>query len=136
MSNIIVTQQFATRPETVWSHVGQPGNLSAWHPAIATSELSADGKTRTCVLADGATITEEITSHDDAARRYSYRITGGPLPVENYVSTLSVSASASGSAVTWESNFDVAPGAPVADVEGMIRGVFEAGLGALAGALS
>ena len=91
---------------------------------------------RTCVLADGATINEEITSHDDAARRYTYRITGGPLPVENYVCTLSVAESASGSAVTWESDFDVAPGAPAAEVEGMIRGVYEAGLGALATELS
>lgn len=132
MSKVIVTQQFDASAETVWRHVGQPGELASWHPAIATSELSADGRQRTCVLADGATLNEEITAHDDGARQYSYRITGGPLPVENYVSTLSVTDSDGGASVTWESEFNVAPGAPTDEVEGMIRGVYAAGLSALA----
>ena len=132
MSKVTFTQQFAASPETLWQHVGQPENLATWHPAIESSQVSSDGRSRTCVLADGATINEEITAHDDADRRYTYRITGGPLPVENYVSTLSVAESDSGSSVTWEGDFDVAPGAPAAEVEEMIRGVYAAGLGALA----
>ena len=36
-----------------------------------------------------------------------------------------------GCAVTWESEFMVAPGAELDEVEAMIRGVYEAGLGSL-----
>jgi len=132
MSKITVTQELTTRPERVWQRIGNPAHLAGWHPAIASSDMSSDGRVRTCVLADGATITEEIVRHDDDAREYTYRIVGGPLPVENYLSTLRVVAMPAGCAVTWESEFAVAAGAPVAEVEGMIRSVFEAGLSSLA----
>lgn len=131
MSKITVTKQFDNSADSLWARVGRPAGLADWHPAIATSRMSPDGRTRTCVLADGATITEEIVSHDDAARAYTYRIVGGPLPVEGYVSTLRVDDSPQGCAVTWESEFAVAPGAPVHEVEAMIRSVVEAGLSSL-----
>lgn len=131
MSNVAITKSFSASAKSMWARIGNPANLSAWHPAITSSKLSGEGRTRTCVLADGAMITEEITNHDDAAREYTYRIVGGPLPVEGYVSTLRVSEDGAGCSVTWESQFQVAPGAPVAEVEAMLQGVYEAGLAAL-----
>lgn len=131
MSKISVTKHFSAPADLLWTRVGEPAALSDWHPAIESSDVAADGRTRTCVLADGATLTEEIVNHDDEARSYTYRIVGGPLPVEGYVATISVSESATGSSVTWEGEFAVAPGAPVGEVEAMVRGVYEAGLASL-----
>jgi hypothetical protein len=129
MSNISVTQVYSVAPEALWAVVGAPGKISTWHPAIAMS--SVEGSTRRCTLADGAMVLEEITSHDDGELRYSYRIVDSPLPVSDYTSTLRVQPNGDGARLTWESQFQVV-GAPEADVENMIRGLYQAGLDSVA----
>lgn len=125
MSNISVSQVYTIAPATLWELVGAPEKLAAWHPAIAQSPVQ--GQLRTCILADGATVKEQITEHSDDERRYTYRITESPLPMKNYVSTLSVQPEGDGARLTWESQFE-AVGAPAAEVEAMLRGLYEAGL--------
>ena len=130
MSKVSVTQVFPSTAASLWSAVGDPAGLPDWHPAIATSLLGADGCSRVCTLADGGEVREEITARDDDARSYSYRIVESPLPLKNYRSRLRVSRTEGGASVTWESEFE-AVGIPAADLEAMIRGLYEAGLGAL-----
>lgn len=130
MSKVSVSQYYLGTPTSLWHLVGDPAGLSSWHPAIVQSPLSPDGRVRTCTLADGGEVVEEILEHDDSARRYSYRIVSSPLPMENYVSTLRVEPNAGGSTVTWESEFEPVGIEPV-QLEGMIRGLYEAGLAAL-----
>lgn len=125
MSNVSVSQVFTVSPAALWELVGAPERLAAWHPAIAQSPVQGDS--RTCTLADGATIQERITAHSDAERRYSYRIVEGPLPMRDYQSTLSVEPEGDGARLTWEAQFE-AVGAPAADVESMVRGLYEAGM--------
>ncbi len=55
---------------------------------------------------------------------------GGPLPVANYHSTISVGAAANGSALSWTGTYD-AKGAPDADAKGVIDGIYAAGAAAL-----
>jgi hypothetical protein len=125
MSNISVSHVYAIAPATLWALVGAPEKLANWHPAIAQSPVAGDQ--RTCILADGATVKEQITNHSDEDRRYSYRITESPLPMRDYVSTISVQSEGNGARLTWESQFE-AVGAPAAEVEAMLRGLYEAGL--------
>lgn len=129
MSNVSVTQDYAVAPETLWAVVGTPDRISTWHPAIALSPV--EGTTRRCTLADGATIVEEITSHSDGDRSYTYRIVESPLPIRGYTSTLRVQPRDDGASLTWESEFEVV-GAPEVDVENMIRGIYQAGLDSVA----
>ena len=128
MSNVSVSFVYPVSPDRAWELVGKPESIAKWHPAIASSP--SDGKTRKCTLADGGQVFETILEHDDARRAYRYAIDSSPLPIRDYVSTMSVLADDLGCKVTWESEFEVVE-APVADIEAAIRGLYEAGLTSL-----
>jgi hypothetical protein len=125
MTNVSVSYVYPVNPDRAWEVVGKPGGLAGWHPAIASSP--SDGKTRKCTLADGGEVVETILEHDDIRRAYRYAIDSSPLPIRDYVSTMSVVADGAGCKVTWASEFEVVD-APVADIEAAIRGLYEAGL--------
>ncbi|PJA60924.1 MAG: SRPBCC family protein, partial [Rhodobacterales bacterium CG_4_9_14_3_um_filter_71_31] len=77
-------------------------------------------------LKGGGEIVERSLGGD--AHSYGYAIVSGPLPVADYVSTLTVAPAGSGSVVVWTSAFT-----PAAEgAEAVIAGVYEAGLAALA----
>ncbi|MPY80002.1 MAG: SRPBCC family protein [Actinophytocola sp.] len=71
----------------VWDVVSDAGNISAWFPAVKTS--TATGGARSCELADGSPLHEEIITNDPELRRFQYRITGG-MPVESHLGTVDV----------------------------------------------
>jgi hypothetical protein len=125
MSNVSVSFVYPVNPDRAWELVGKPAGLADWHPAITSSP--SDGKTRTCTLADGGEVVETILEHDDAKRAYRYAIESSPLPIRNYVSTMTVVPDAAGCKVTWASDFEVVE-APAADIEAAIRGLYDAGL--------
>ena len=129
MATLTRSTELPLSADRAWSIVGRPESMSEWHPAIASS--ATDGNTRVCVLPDGARIHEEIRAHDDTSRAYTYVIVESPLPVKDYASTLEVKPLDGGrSLVTWSCSYE--PMAPAAEVESLIAGVYEAGLGALA----
>ena len=128
MSQILRTRDLPVSADRAWALVGQPASMSQWHPAITESPV--DGNKRACTLADGACIQEEIRAHDDAARSYTYVITGGPLPVKDYASALKVESTGPQSCrLEWSANFEAL--APAAEVEAMVGGVYDAGLDAV-----
>jgi hypothetical protein len=120
----------AASADTVWARIGDFCGIGKWHPAIEKCALSADGKTRTLSLKGGGTIIEKLEKRDDAAHSYSYSIVEGPLPVANYVSTISVAKEGAGSTITWSGKYD-AKGASDADAKKTIDGVYQAGVDAL-----
>lgn len=124
MSRIAVVQSVSVSPSAAWKLVGDPSGFAAWHPAVTASPTEGDA--RTCHLADGAQIRERILAHDDGAMHYTYEITDGPLPVANYRSTLAVEPSAEGCVLRWTSEFE--PLGPSDEIEGMLRGLYAAGL--------
>ena len=128
MHSITVTSHVNATPDSVWKTIGDPSAISGWHPAIASS--SVDGDTRLCTLGDGAEIHEKILEVDADGRSYTYTITESPLPLTAYRSTIQVSEEGSGSVVEWSADFEPA-GAPAADVVGLLKGVYQAGLAAL-----
>ena len=130
MAQVKVTHEFSATADHIWSLIGNPADLSTWHPAIASSQVA--NKQRNCSLADGGDISEEILNHDDNARSYTYRIVQSPLPMRNYVSTLSVEPRRSGgSSVTWEAEFEP-EGIEAEQLRAMLGGLYDAGLSALA----
>ena len=110
---------------STWALVGPVTAIADWHPAIAKAD-SPDGSTRTCVMPDGAQIHEAIRAHSDAERAYTYEITESPLPVAEYVSTLSVKGNGHTSQIVWECSYQ--PLAPEADVAAMLTEVYDVGL--------
>ena len=124
MSQVRVTQSINATADAVWATVGQPENISQWHPAIAASPR--DGDVRRCVLANGAELVEEVLEQNDHERFYRYAITDSPLPVKDYRARISVSQQGSSCTLCWEATFE--PLAPAAEVEAMIEGVMQAGI--------
>lgn len=131
MSTITVSRHVAARPSELWSRIGDPSALCAWHPAITESPVSAEGGAvkRTCTLANGAVIAERILEQDAAAMRYRYTITDSPLPIADYVSELRVEADGEGAKVTWSGSFEAL--AVPEEMDATVRGVYESGLDAL-----
>jgi uncharacterized protein YndB with AHSA1/START domain len=129
MTKVSKTIHIAADPATVWTMLGRFDGLEAWMPPITRCEGtgSGPGATRTLTMGDGATVIEELVSVDDGARRYSYKIVEAPLPIKNYLSTLSVTGEGSGSGVTWACEFEV-DGAPEAEIEAMMSGLYEGSL--------
>jgi mxaD protein len=115
-------------PATVWKMIGGFNHLDVWHPVVVASDLNGKGDVRVLTLGDGAKITEKLLSHDDAKMNYAYAITESPLPVKDYVSTISVMpAEGNKSVVIWSSSFN-ANGAEDAQAVETISGIYEAGL--------
>lgn len=124
----------------VWAKVQNFGDLGAWHPAVAKTEIvggtnNQKGAVRMLTLQDGGTIQETLTAYDVKAKTYSYIINKGVLPVSAYASTIQVLPTASGSEVTWRGRFkrkDVsanpAKGADDATATNTIQAVYKGGL--------
>lgn len=96
--------------DKVWAKVNNFGDLGAWHPAVAKTEIvdgvnNEKGAVRLLTLQDGGNIKETLTAYNPAANTYSYVINEGVLPVSGYASTIQVLPTASGSEVIWQGNF-------------------------------
>lgn len=119
---------------TAWDKISKFGDLGAWHPAVAKTEIvtGAEGKKgakRVLTLQDGGKINETLTAYNAKNRSMSYIITDGVLPVTSYASTLHVySNGANKSVVVWEGSF--LPKAPADEkaASDTIGGVYDGGL--------
>jgi hypothetical protein len=139
---VTVTEQvqLSVAPARAWGAIQDFLAWPSWHPAFASTRLvkgdgRAAGSVRVIVTRDGAQFTEELISHDPAARSLQYRILASPAPVVGYRSTLAVKPSANGSTVVWSSDFKVKAGATEEEVRKLIAGIYRLGLDNLATAL-
>ncbi|HEY0906563.1 MAG TPA: SRPBCC family protein [Methylophilus sp.] len=120
--------------DAVWAKVSNFGDLGAWHPAVAKTEIVAGqnnrpGAKRVLTLQDGGKINETLIGVNAREKTYAYRITDGVLPVSEYVSTVSVHSNGGGkSVVVWESHFLPKPGSDEKAASDTIKSVYDAGL--------
>ncbi|KQT50280.1 MxaD protein [Aureimonas sp. Leaf454] len=123
------TSTVAASPETVWKTIGGFCGIGEWHPVVEKCALSEKGSKpeRTLTLKGGGTLVEEEQARDEASMSYTYTILSGPLPVEDYKSTIMVTKEGDGSKVTWSGDFK-AKGATDEKAQEVIGGVYEAGL--------
>ena len=125
----------------VWALAGDFGNLGAWHPAVAKTEIVAGtnnvkGAQRVLTLQDGGKINETLTAFNAKKTMMSYKITESVLPVSDYSATLKViSMGKSKSKVVWNAAFKradqaatPAEGKDDATATKTITGVFRGGL--------
>jgi uncharacterized protein YndB with AHSA1/START domain len=133
MANVDMSVQLNAPAAKVWALIGGFDALPRWHPAVASSTAATEGGAtlRRLDLHGGGTIVEALEHRDDGARRYSYTIRSGPLPVANYRSELSVEEQgAKRCRVHWSSRFEP-DGVPEPEAVEAIRGVYRAGLDSL-----
>jgi mxaD protein len=125
----------------VWGLAGDFGNLGAWHPAVAKTEIEAGthnvkGAKRLLTLQDGGTIHETLTAFNAKKTMMSYKITESVLPVSDYAATFKVIPMGKlKSKVVWNAAFKradqaatPAEGKDDATATKTITGVFRGGL--------
>jgi len=127
MAKVSMSTELDVSSNEVWDLIGGFNALPDWHPAVEKSELEQEGSMRRLSLVGGGTIIEKLEKKDDNRRLYSYSIINSPLPVANYVSTLSVTDLGHGKTkVEWSSEFKPS-GAAEADAVKVIQGIYQAG---------
>ena len=127
-------------PAAVWAVIANVADMPVWIPPVRSSvAVSGEGNTigarRELTFANDTTSLIEIVAYDPAAMTYSYHILTSQLPLADYVATVRVEPSGTGSRVTWSSVFtrrdtSAAPaaGADDAAAYGMLKGLYTAGL--------
>jgi hypothetical protein len=138
--SVVETVELGASASRTWEAIRHFGTWQSWHPAFASTELThgdglSKGTVRVLTTQDGGQFTEELVEFNDNARSYGYRIIDSPAPVMDYVSTIKVQQTPSGSTVVWSSRFKVKAGTSEADAKKLIAGVYRAGLDNLATAL-
>ena len=119
------TRVYEVAPAAMWKTIGDFHALHTWHPGIADSRPSEDGKARTLVLPDdGGTIIETQTGEGDL--HYSYRIDESPLPVKDYESTVMVRDADGSAEVIWSAEFEV-DGVTEEEATELMHGFIDAG---------
>lgn len=87
MASLRSTARIARPADEVWKVVSDPAGISAWFPGI--EHATAEEGTRTCTLAGGHELREDVVNVDDELRRFQYRITEG-MPVDYHLGTVDV----------------------------------------------
>ena len=133
MSEIAVNKEFSSSVADVWKELADYGGIGAWAPGVVSCKLEGTGigSVRYVEMPGGAVMEERLESLDDENTTLSYAIIGGPLPVENYLATVKVSANGTGSRVDWGATFDPPEGVPADAIASGVSGAYSGMLDAL-----
>lgn len=126
------TVSFAAPPAAVWKVIGDYGALHGWLPPIASTEITKGknnerGAVRLLTTKDGAKITEELLAYDGKRHSMRYRFLESPMPITDYVATLSVKADGKGSRIVWKSTFKRTADIDDVKAKELIAGIYRAG---------
>ncbi len=133
--------QVKAEPAKVWNFLKRFDGLKDWHPLFSGSEIVSGkdgqlGAIRLLTIKDGPSFTEELLAVNEPAMAFTYSVIESPLPLDRYLSTMSVKPDgAGGSIVTWVGQFsrkNPRANPPEAEgdaaVLGLITGAYQAGL--------
>lgn len=129
MTKVRMETKLNTPADTLWKTIGGFNALPNWHPGVAKSEATGEGKgsTRTLSLAGGGSLVERLEESSATDKLYRYSILSGPLPVADYVAEIHVKDNGDGtSTLEWSSEFKP-KAAPENDAVKAIQGVYQAG---------
>jgi uncharacterized protein YndB with AHSA1/START domain len=112
----------------VWAVLGDLAACPQWLPGVV--EAHVDGAIRTCVMADGQQVREEISEYDDTRRSFRFRHLQVGLPVRASGGVFAVSGG-SAATVTLTTTFEPADPAAADQIASMINGAFGASLESL-----
>jgi carbon monoxide dehydrogenase subunit G len=114
MSNFKIQENYESSADAVWKLLGDFGGIADWMPGIESCEVSGEGvgAVRKIAMPGGANVEETLEAHDEGARSLSYSIGEGPLPVQDYLATITVNEEGSGCSVDWTAKFGLPEGIP------------------------
>lgn len=130
--NVVESVLVPFSPAKVWKLVGDFRGLAQWHPVVGATDITkgsnnVPGAVRLVTTKDGAKIIEELMTYDGKKKTMRYRILESPLPVRDYVSTLSVSSAEKGTRIEWKSEFQRTDDVDDAKAKEIVAGIYKAG---------
>jgi len=133
MSHVAVNLEFNSSADAVWKELADFGGIGVWGPGIVSCKLegSGVGAVRAVEMPGGVVMEERLESLDDETRTLQYSIIGGPLPVNDYLATVTVSEADGGCRVDWGASFEAPEGVPVDGIAGGVSGAYTGMLDAL-----
>ena len=133
MAKISVNEDYAASAADVWQKLSDFGGLAGWMPGIKSCEVKGQGIGAVRTLTMGPVkIVEKLESLDDDARRLSYSLVEGPMPLQNFLATIEVTeTSPSSCRVDWSAAFDLPEGLSEEQIAPGIKGGYGGGLKAL-----
>lgn len=133
MTDLAVNLEFTSSPDAVWEKFADYGGIGAWGPGIVSCKVEGDGigSIRYIEMGGGVVMEERLESFDAAGQTLSYAIIGGPMPVENYLATVTVTAAGDGCRVDWGASFDAPEGVPADGIAAGVSGAYSGMLASL-----
>lgn len=107
MNEVIVNKTINVSAQKAWEALSSFRGIENYSPIEkSVTEGNGPGATRTCYLPDGAAIHEVLNFTNNDVMEMQYKITDGPFPIEDYVSTIKVSPVGDNSSkLTWGCEF-------------------------------
>ncbi len=129
MAQVNMKTAIEASADTIWQIVRDYGGNGRYVAAISgiVVEGQGVGAIRTITLQDGAELVERLDIFDDDARTLTYSIVKSPLPLADYVATMTVRELApSRCELQWSSTFEP-DGAPEAEAKAIVEGIYGMG---------
>lgn len=128
MSEFHVQRDIEAPASAVWNILRDFGGLTDWMPGLKRCDVEGEGigATRRVYLSPEVFVGERLEKFDDSARSLSYAITEGPLPVQDYLATITVRELGEDRChVDWTGRFALPDGMD----DGPVKGALEANYG-------
>jgi NADPH2:quinone reductase len=121
--------------ERVWAVLRDFNSHEEWHDVVEASRIEGDersdqvGCVRSFTLKDGTRIREQLLTLSDAEHKSTYCIVEATVPLQRYVSTVTLKPVTDGNRTFWhwESTFGTPPGMERELRDMVAQGVYEAG---------
>jgi hypothetical protein len=126
VTKVAETIEVQVAPERVWSIIGAPESIAAWHPAISSSPMK--DRIRHCTLASGEKVDEQIVEHSDDEQFYVYTILSSPFEMSGYRSRIQVQGTNDGARIIWDGEFEADSPETANALAEAFSGVYRAGL--------
>ena len=123
--------ELGVSPDEAWELIGDfVGFIEAMGLPVE-SEGDGVGALRT-ISSGPEPVVERLEERDEDAKRITYSIAKGRLPVVDYQSTMELASAGEGrSALTWTGTFEPAPGVTEEKAASFVRAVYRSGIASL-----
>ena len=125
MARAHINEPVNASADAVWGILGEFGKLLP-SPMLKGMTVKGEGvgAIRSIELADGGVVNERCEAYDGPGRSYSYAVIGdSPMPLTDYLATVTVLPEGAGCRVDWSSTFK-ATGMPEKEAVAMIEGIY------------
>jgi hypothetical protein len=133
MSKMLMKTQLNAPADAVWKTIRDFGGIGKFIASVkgCTVEGSGVGAVRTLDFGEGPAIVERLEKLDDQARSLTYSIVSAPLPMEGYVSTMTIVELSPSRCELWWTCVFTPKGATEAELNKIIEGVYSEGFAGL-----